>query len=840
MGEAAEELGLQPGSRLPLLSDAQEEALTAIGRRLSLGERHHVRLLDTLEPIELPWARTPGAGHVAQHATLDLSVPAALADDPGAVVAALGVLLTRLSGKDRFHLGIVDGSWADQVQAAKGFVSRAAALEVAIRADDDLDSIRSSLGDDLDAARARLPFAHEVVARYPHLAQVPELAAGRLLPISVRLDDDGPPEDGVVVELQHQDGSWAIRYDAGLVDLDDARLLATCLEAVLEAMPSGAATVAQVDLLGPSLRSQVLEGWNDTGQPVPTDVCVHHLFEAQADRTPDVTAVVFEGRSVTYRELDEQANRLAHHLVSLGIGPDALVGVHVGRGLDLVVAVVAVHKAGGAYVPLDPVYPTHRLEHMIRDSGCRVILTEADLLGTLPGRDDPEITVVQLDADRSRVDEHPSTRPSVPVRPDHLAYCIYTSGSTGLPKGVLVEHRNAVNFFVGMDERVAHELPATWFAVTSLSFDISVLELLYTITRGFTVVVYLDREREGRRGAASSRRSGTRTSPMDFSLFYFSGDEDEGAGSAKYRLLLEGARFADEHGFRAVWTPERHFHAFGGLYPQPAVTGAAVAAITKKSPSEPGPWSCRSTTRSAWPRPGASSTTSPTGGGHLHRVGLAAERLRADARELRRPPSRRCSTASRWSSGSGAARRSPSTAPPARRWRSRTLPRPVQPELPVWVTTAGNPETYVQAGRIGANVLTHLLGQSVEQLAPKIAAYRQARADAGFDPDAGIVTLMLHTFVGDDEDVVREAVREPLKAVPRAVVLAPAGVRLGLPGLPAPGRGRRRRTAASATTTSRTCRRRTSTRCSSSPSCATTRRAACSARPSAAGRWSTA
>ena len=92
-----------------------------------------------------------------------------------------------------------------------------------------------------------------------------------------------------------------------------------------------------------------------------------------------------------------------------------------------------------------------------------------------------------------------------------------------------------------------------------------------------------------------------------------------------------------------------------------------------------------------------------------------------------------------------------------------TLPRPVQAELPVWVTTAGNPETYIQAGRIGANVLTHLLGQTVEQLAPKIAAYRQARADAGFDPDAGIVSLMLHTFVGDDEDAVREIVREPLK-----------------------------------------------------------------------------
>ena len=117
-----------------------------------------------------------------------------------------------------------------------------------------------------------------------------------------------------------------------------------------------------------------------------------------------------------------------------------------------------------------------------------------------------------------------------------------------------------------------------------------------------------------------------------------------------------------------------------------------------------------------------------------------------------------------------------------------TLPRPVQAELPVWVTTAGNPETYIQAGRIGANVLTHLLGQSVEQLGPKIAAYRQARADAGFDPDAGVVSLMLHTFVGDDEDAVRDDRARAAQAVPRNVVLAAQGVRLGVPGVPAPGR----------------------------------------------------
>ena len=159
-------------------------------------------------------------------------------------------------------------------------------------------------------------------------------------------------------------------------------------------------------------------------------------------------------------------------------------------------------------------------------------------------------------------------RPSRAATPAHLAYVIYTSGSTGKPKGVMVEHRNVVNFFAGMDAAIPHDAPGTWLAVTSLSFDISVLELLWTLARGFT-------RRAPRRRAARCRRRGAggrdADRPIEFSLFYFASD-DAATGSDKYRLLLDGARFADAHGFAAVWTPERHFHAFGGLYPNPAVT----------------------------------------------------------------------------------------------------------------------------------------------------------------------------------------------------------------------------------------------------------------------------
>jgi acyl-CoA synthetase (AMP-forming)/AMP-acid ligase II len=185
-------------------------------------------------------------------------------------------------------------------------------------------------------------------------------------------------------------------------------------------------------------------------------------------------------------------------------------------------------------------------------------------------------SVVDLVADWPSIAQQPTTPPASGVMPDNLAYVIYTSGSTGTPKGVMVTHRNVVNFYTGMDDRLGME-PGVWLAVTSVSFDISVLELLWTLARGFEVVIQPDR---GTLRAGAPQRTGS-NKPMAFSLFYFASD-DQAAANDKYRLLIEGAKFADQNGFAAVWTPERHFHSFGGLYPNPAVTSAALATITER------------------------------------------------------------------------------------------------------------------------------------------------------------------------------------------------------------------------------------------------------------------
>jgi natural product biosynthesis luciferase-like monooxygenase protein len=249
--------------------------------------------------------------------------------------------------------------------------------------------------------------------------------------------------------------------------------------------------------------------------------------------------------------------------------------------------------------------------------------------------------------------------------------------------------------------------------------------------------------------------------PVDFGLYFFS-DDGSGESDAKYRLALEGARFADAHGFRAVWTPERHFQPFGGLYPNPSVLGAALAAVTERVHIRAGsvalPLHNPIRVAEEWAvvdnlSDGRAGISFASG---WHRDDFVLFPTPYD--ERKEAMYRGIETVRRLWAGQ-------TVTVPDREGRDvevRTLPRPVQKQLPIWVTTAGNPETWARAGSIGANVLGALVGYTPEDLTAQIAAYRSARADAGHDPETGRVTLVAHTYVGTDDGEVRELARAPM------------------------------------------------------------------------------
>ena len=238
-----------------------------------------------------------------------------------------------------------------------------------------------------------------------------------------------------------------------------------------------------------------LPEWNQTEADYPRNSTIADLFKQQAELTPDAIAVVSSDRQLSYRELDERSNRLARHLRDVGVGTETLVGVCMARSQTLIVSLLAILKAGGAYVPLDPAHPQERLSLIIEDSGIPILLTAGERQAKLsfgPGKLD------MIDVEDSSIALLSPQPISCPAESHHLAYVLYTSGSTGKPKGVMVEHRNVVNFFTGMDRAIG-DRPGVWLAVTSVTFDISVLELLWTLTRGFKVVVLGD---EGTMGIA--------------------------------------------------------------------------------------------------------------------------------------------------------------------------------------------------------------------------------------------------------------------------------------------------------------------------------------------------
>jgi natural product biosynthesis luciferase-like monooxygenase protein len=752
--------GLQVGARLPSVHDGRGDALQARIERTAAHEPYFQRLLETQDALELPLIErgTVATGAAVAHA--DLSLPSAVVALPASQrLASLVAWLARCADKTAFDVGLA----CDEADEHPGVFVRQLPWRIAVDMTAGVRALAAQLEIQVGELRGRGAYLADLVARRPELRARAATRDPRVLPVVIalveRLDQAHADNASELTIALTRDGS-ASRWLYDSVRLTEAQvrsLQQQWLALATAAAQAPARAVAELPLMDAARQLQVLQQWNDVrslGEPL---ACVHRLIERQAERTPQRTAVIAHGVELSYAELDRRADCVAARLRVLGVGPDARVGLCLPRGLELVIGLLAIHKAGGAYVPLDPAYPRDRLAYMLEDAKVAVLLTDRAHGPALQADAGPLLVIedaLQGAIATERVDGGAGL--------EHLAYVIYTSGSTGRPKGVMVEHRNVANFFAGMDEHLDADAAGTWLAVTSLSFDISVLELCWPLARGYTVVVASEEQKLGAGDAAAPARGAHASRPLDFSLFYFSADENEQVQD-KYRLLLEGAKYADRHGFAAVWTPERHFHAFGGLYPNPAVAGAAVAAVTERVGIRAGsvvlPLHHPARVAEEWSvvdnisrgRVGLSFASGWQPNDFALMPGNFADNKAIMLRDIE-------VVRKLWRGDSVAF-----DGPLGQPVEVRTLPRPVQKELPYWVTSAGNPQTFIDAGRIGANVLTHLLGQSVEELSEKIAAYRQAYKAAGH-PGEGFVSLMLHTFVGPDTEVVRATVKQPLIA----------------------------------------------------------------------------
>lgn len=276
-----------------------------------------------------------------------------------------------------------------------------------------------------------------------------------------------------------------LMYDADLFEEETATRLLGAYRALIEGVVAAPETrVAFLPLLPPAERQKILIDWNATARPAGDEAGVQALVERQADRRPDATAVVCGAASLTYRQLNEKANQLAHHLCSMGVGPNVPVGVYVDRSVDMVVALLAVWKAGGAYVPLDPNFPRERLSFYIEDSRMPVVLTQPHLTAHLSPH---QAVVIVIDADVIK-DESRENLPARSTR-ENWAYVLYTSGSSGRPKGVPVPQRALLNLLAAMRREPGLTEDDVLLSVTTMAFDIHALELWLPLAIGARVVV---------------------------------------------------------------------------------------------------------------------------------------------------------------------------------------------------------------------------------------------------------------------------------------------------------------------------------------------------------------
>ncbi|MGB7440886.1 MAG: amino acid adenylation domain-containing protein [Coleofasciculaceae cyanobacterium] len=423
------------------------------------------------------------------------------------LLAAFKVLLFRYSGQENMVVSSpIAGRNQSEIEKLIGFFVNTLALrtdfsdnpsfrslltqvrEVALEAYDHQDLPFDKLVEELQPERDP---SYSPIAQVMFVLQNTTIPTQQLpgLTLSSMEVENSTSKFDLTLELQETVGGlqgW-FEYNTDLFEATTIERMAGHFQTLLESIVANPEeSIAQLPLLTEVERNQLLVEWNNTQVDYPQDKCIHQLFEAQVERSPDAVAVVFEDQQLTYKELNSRANQLAHHLRTLGVKPEVLVAICVERSLGMVVGLLAILKAGGAYVPLDPAYPPERIAFSISDSQVKILLTKEKHLDELP---EHQAKVVCLDRDWQSIAGYSSENPQTEVKPANLAYVIYTSGSTGKPKGVLVAHFNVVRLFTATQDWYNFDHNDVWTLFHSHAFDFSVWEIWGALIYGGKLVV---------------------------------------------------------------------------------------------------------------------------------------------------------------------------------------------------------------------------------------------------------------------------------------------------------------------------------------------------------------
>lgn len=417
-----------------------------------------------------------------------------------ALLAAFDTLLYRYTGQDDLLIGT---SIVGENQGLMGFFHNTLALRADLSGNPTFRELLVRVREVIGSAFAHedVPFEYLVKELQPEL----NLGQNQLFQVKLTLEPALPVLSSGWTLTQKDGETDTAKFDLALelddrpegltgrfkysTDLFDAATIDRMVghwQTLLEGIAADPERrLSELPLLRETERHQLLVEWNATSAEYPRNMCIHQIFEAQVERTPDAVAVLCEGAQLTYRELNQRANQLAHHLQRLGVGPEVLVGLCVERSLEMVVGLLGILKAGGAYVPLDPAYPKERLAFMLEDTQIPVLAMQERLQESLPKHG---AKVVYLDTAWEAIAQESASNPIGEVTAGNLVYVIYTSGSTGKPKGVLVTHQNLVHSTCA--RMTYYRTPVAGFLLlSSFAFDSSVAGIFWTLCQGGMLVL---------------------------------------------------------------------------------------------------------------------------------------------------------------------------------------------------------------------------------------------------------------------------------------------------------------------------------------------------------------
>ncbi|MET4121895.1 amino acid adenylation domain-containing protein, partial [Bradyrhizobium sp. JR4.3] len=518
----ARQSDLDLGHRLPILSDDEARGITVAHEMLAPRESFWRQRLEQFKILQLPFLSASEAATPPIWQASSWLIPSAVAklspfDRTEYLITAWLTYLTRVTGESQLQLGWTpaqNGSRA-RLKAAEVIVASVVPMEITIDLGHDFAGVRRVVAAECAELSEHDSFARDVIARCPALRVMEVLRSCRPWPIGVTVTENGcsaagdlascPSSEAVpsghllTFEVCALDGSFRWHFDASRLAPEQIDRMTQHLQNLLCAVMADAEQpVGRIELLSPAERTYLLEELNRTAAPYPAEQCIHELFEAQVRQAPDAVAVVCEGERVSYGELNARANRLAHHLVGLGVKPDQPVAICLERSVAMVVGLLAVLKAGGAYLPLDPAYPSARLRQLLNDAAPRLLLADAAGRAALGCDALLDLTVIDLATATPAWANLPESNPdprALGLTSRHLAYVIYTSGSTGTPKGVMVEHRGLVNHTTWQVNRFQFGTHDVFLQRTSPAFDAAVWELWTALSIGaHSVLLPLDRQ----------------------------------------------------------------------------------------------------------------------------------------------------------------------------------------------------------------------------------------------------------------------------------------------------------------------------------------------------------